>query len=205
MITVSGELEMELRPLEWPQPSICLLAEMIDRTSSSLNFDPLFRLLRFGRLWKRYGEHALFETGVDLIGVNPIGYAEVTFERSEMPLAQIISLLLFLFVLLLLAADCQGAIRHLDLDILLIKPREFSSDLVGIVFLDNVNGRIYIEGQLAPPKWVGIKDRATEGKAPGASLELFEKAINLAAQALEWPPRLGQDPLVLTLLFALNW
>ncbi len=54
---------------------------------NGLHFNLLFRLLRPGCLRARYGEHALFEAGIDFVGVNALGYSEVTLKRAEMPLA----------------------------------------------------------------------------------------------------------------------
>src|SRR5262249_19332504 len=109
--------------------------------SAGFDVDLLRGLLGFGFFGQCQREHAILEGCVDLVWVNALRHLEATFERTKVTFLQVIAPLLFFFFFLLFALYGQDAIRHFDLDVLLVQARQFGRNFVRLLTLDDVYRR----------------------------------------------------------------
>ena len=98
------------------------------------------------------------------------------------------NLLLLLLFLLLLAPDAQDAVRELDVDVALGHAGQLGGDLVGLLLLDDVDGRGLPPADLAASERLDVEQGTAERRPEGAPLEILEQAIDFSPEALEWPP-----------------
>src|SRR5579885_1150481 len=106
-----------------------------------LDVDLLLLLLRFGALRQRNRQHAVTESGADVVAVDAIGKAEGALERAVGPLAHICILALLFLLLALLALDRQHVAVDGHFDVLLVHAGKLGGDLVDLVILRHVDRR----------------------------------------------------------------
>src|SRR5690606_17160497 len=158
-------------------------------TLRRLHRDPFGLSLCLRGLRQADGQHALPEARFDPVDVDVLGQAEAALEGAEAALPQEVALPLLLLFVLLLTPDRQVAARHRNIDVFLVESRQLGRHLVGLVLLDDVDGRTLLPAQLAPPEWLGADRGSTERRRPLACIELLEQTVDLATQGLEGTPR----------------
>src|SRR5262249_19402191 len=89
--------------------------------STRFDCDLLHVRLHARQLRHLHRQHALRELGADLVGIDALGQDDRPVERTIATLGEIEALAVLRTLALLLAPDCQHAVRQRDLDILVVE------------------------------------------------------------------------------------
>src|SRR5208337_4280809 len=159
------------------------------RRSLALDLDLLDQLLGLGGLRQGDGEHALLEGRRDLVRVDGVGNPQGALVGAIAALPEMIILLLLFLRLFLLALDRQYAVGHLDLDVLLIDPRQVGVDFIGVVFFNEIHRRNGDPG-LGRQERLDAERRPSERQPERTQDEVLEQPVDLAPKILERTPHL---------------
>ena len=100
--------------------------------------DDLFGLLLFGEV---DGQDAVFELGFDLVGLHAIGQVEGALEATVGALLAEELAFLRLVVAALFTPQHEGPLGDGQFEVLVLQPRQFGRDFVGVVLLPDVDAR----------------------------------------------------------------